>query len=170
MPVQPDRPACGQQSILGSAPQSINSDKNTVSSPTTCCPCLPCWCLCRDVWSQFHANPLPDEPQRRQVLPDMSPRAVCTRMLGNLSNLGYHCWLQHGGGLLGAPILHSNLRLTAALIQLLPRYCKEVPPRLVTALLEQEQHCRSCLDHLYADLLRKGGFQVGLGSGWRDIS
>jgi hypothetical protein len=120
-------------------------------------------CLCRDIWSQFHANPLPAEPQRRQVLQGMSPRAVCTRMLGNLGNMASRYLMMQGRGLPGA---HSNMRLTGALIQLLPRYCNKMPSQVITALLEQEQHCKSYLARLYADLLIKGGFEVGMGVAW----
>lgn len=106
---------------------------------------------------QFSGSSLPAEPQRRQVLRDMSAQAICARMLANLCNLACSCLFQP------EPVhtIHSNLRLTDALIQLLPRYCKGLPPRVVTGLLEQEQHCRSNLVRLYADLLIKGGFEVG---------
>lgn len=94
--------------------------------------------------------PLPPEPERQQLLPNMTAKAVCHRMLANLCNLCRSAAPPHwaSGGEVGC------LQLSTALVQLGARFAADAFRHAFPAVSRGSLSCWSWLAGLYLQLLQ----------------
>lgn len=122
-------------------------------------------CMCSHLWStNFARSGLPltapaDELQRRQLLPDMSARDVCKRMLSNLCHLSMG-FLQDRGA-----VHLRHLYLLLPLLQLASRFASDAFLAWGRVLVAHQELLDFCsMTQLYTQLLDQAGHgEVSLG-------